>query len=90
MARANTLGLGSRSNLRLLGEYLCQALAFKSVWRTGMISSFYDGEHYRSELKNESQAFCVEVVFEDSSVQLFSNRLLLRNCDEIQLRYYFF
>ena len=84
-ARGESLGPGSRSNLRQLSESIVQALALKSVWRTGIISSFFDGINYRADIRNESQPFCVEVVFEDGSVQLISNRLLLRNCDEILL-----
>jgi hypothetical protein len=86
VSSAKVLGVGSRSNLRQISDYISEALAIKPIWRTGTISSFFDGAIYRSDLKIESPSSAVEVLFEDSSLQIFSNLLLLRNCDEIELR----
>ena len=84
---SKALVLGSRSNLRYVTDCICSTLALKPRWRRGIISSFFDGANYKVDARNEALVLGVEVLFEDASVQIFSNRLALRNRDEMILRY---
>ena len=85
ISKATTLGVGSRSNLKFLMDYICEVLAVKPIWRLGVISSFFDGKVYSTISHSQAQTLGVEVMFEDKSVQMFSNRLLIRNRDEVAL-----
>ena len=81
----DSLGAGSRSNLKYLYDCICEVLAIKPMWRRGVISSFFDGNSYSAEPRSEIRTLAVEVLFDDASVQLYSNRILIRNRDEIHL-----
>jgi len=86
LSGSKAVGSGSRSNLRFLSDCICTVLALKPRWRRGVISSFFDGKSYATEFRSEALVLGIEIIFQDSSVQIFNNRLLLRNLDEISLR----
>ena len=77
----------ARTNLRYLNENILHTLAIQSRWKIGIVSSFFDGKNYSTDFKNDTQNVAVEVLFEDATLHLYNNKLLLRNLDEIKLRY---
>ena len=73
------LGSGARQLLRSLCSLLSAYVHLSPRWRHGHISAFFDGHKYVSEPQSEQHTVGVEVTFEDASVQVYANRVLLRD-----------
>ena len=72
------IGSGARQILRSLCSLLSAYIHLSPRWRHGHISAFFDGHKYVSEPQSEQHTVGVEVTFEDASVQVYANRVLLR------------
>ena len=72
------IGSGARQILRSLCSLLSAYVHLSPRWRYGHISAFFDGHKYVSEPQSEQHTVGVEVTFEDASVQVYANRVLLR------------
>ena len=77
------LGTGIRQTLRNLSSQLASRIQLTPTWRRGKICSFFDGARHRREPHIEQHSVGVEIVFENGSVQIYTNRVLLRNPREI-------
>ena len=75
-------GTGMRQILRNLSSRLSSKVRLTPIWRRGKIASFFDGTRHRKEPHVEQHSVGVEVVFENGSVQIYSNRVLLRYPNE--------
>ncbi len=75
----------SRLNVRNLATALIKKLGVRSRWRIGRISGFLCGDKYKVTVDSREHTLGVEVVFSDNSVQLYSNKSLLREPTEVAL-----
>jgi Ca2+-binding EF-hand superfamily protein len=74
-----TLGTGSRQVLKTLSSIICSNLGILPAWRNGKITSFYDGNIYYDEDISSGPTIGVEVLFENATVQVYTNHIVLRN-----------
>ena len=84
ITHSSTVGTGSMKLLRNVFTHLCARLRVQPRWRKGVIVSFYDGHKYSTETSAAQLLAGVEVVFEDSTTQLFANPTSLREVTEIE------
>eukprot|EP01032_Pedospumella_encystans_P012538 gene12538-14500_t len=84
ITHSSTVGAGSSKLLRNLYSHLCARVRAGPRWRRGVIVSFFDGQKFTLEAGAAHMLAGVEVVFENATVQLFSNPTMLRRTEEIE------
>jgi hypothetical protein len=76
---STSVGPGSRQILRTLASQLSARLKLQPAWRIGKVVSFFDGKRFSGQPMIEQLTAVVEVCFENSLVQLYANRTMLRS-----------
>jgi hypothetical protein len=77
------LGSGTRQMLRSFSSLLSAYIHLGPSWRVGRVTAFFDGEANVAEVAQPTAAAGVEVTFEDASVQVYANQVLLRDPHEV-------
>jgi WD40 repeat protein len=73
-----------RNMYRTFMTRLMSILNLSPRWKVGIISGFFDGQDYKENFNDSSEHFSTEVVLENASSQLYSNKIMLRRVEEIE------
>ena len=80
--KLSSTGTNSRRYVRTIFNSLCSVLGIYPKWRHAIIIGIYDGKEYSTKISNNLNACDVEVLFDDATVRLYSNKGVLRDPDE--------
>ena len=83
VTRSAVPGTVSHQTMRTLSSRISSKLKLSAQWRRGKIVSFYHPSQSCCYSSTEQNSLGVEVVFEDGSLQIYSNRVQLRHPREM-------
>jgi len=90
LAETKVVQIGASTNINVQAiksfyTQLCLKLKVRNRWMVGKVIGFSDGKSSSHRVLIDKSPVGVEVVFEDLTVQMFENRVLLRDLGEVGL-----